>query len=176
MLSGICCSVNEMFILWNFMQHRMVVLYRCFRSWSHHQRSSTSKMGPVDCPKTSVQNYHSVLRKILKQHRSQNTCCIIFITWHTQVFEPVPRNSDTSFNSSHLFSAAHTLELHHPATLWLYILQLACVKHIHKMRTIFHWKGIIDFHAHKCWSVPTDLFEFLRHSFISSYLTTKLHV
>ena len=44
-LSAICCNVNEVCILWNFMQHRMVVLYRHFgiTYLSHHQRSSNPR-------------------------------------------------------------------------------------------------------------------------------------
>ena len=40
--------------------------YRSKNVWT----SWLLKMGPIDCPETSVQNYHSTLRNILEQPRS----------------------------------------------------------------------------------------------------------
>jgi hypothetical protein len=89
-------------------------------------------MGPIDSPKTSVQNYHSVLRKILKEHISNKTLvesfslpgiirclglngvsmCPAGMQWSQS-----PETVTLPFNCSHLFSAAHILELYHPATV-----------------------------------------------------------
>jgi hypothetical protein len=59
------------------MQRRVVVPHQLFGTtyWSPLPRSSSpritaqpSKMGLTGCPKTSIQNYHSMLRKIPKEH------------------------------------------------------------------------------------------------------------
>jgi hypothetical protein len=63
-------------LFWDFMQHRVVVMYRRFETTyrSHLQGSSSPrrplKMGPIGHPETSVQNCHSMLHKIPKEHRS----------------------------------------------------------------------------------------------------------
>ena len=45
----------------------------------HIQGSSNQddflKMGPIDCPETSVRNYHSKLRNIPEERRSQEQAC-----------------------------------------------------------------------------------------------------
>ena len=37
-------------------------------------------MGPIGCPDTSAQNYHSTLRNIPEQHRSQEALCSVLLT------------------------------------------------------------------------------------------------
>jgi hypothetical protein len=51
----------------------MIVPYRRFGTtyWPHVQglTALTLKVGPIGCPETSVQNYHSSLRKITEERR-----------------------------------------------------------------------------------------------------------
>jgi hypothetical protein len=69
------------------MHWRMVVSYRSFgKMYRFHLRMSgpgifswtawPSKLGVIDCPETSVWNYHSMLHKIPKQRRSHVPCYI----------------------------------------------------------------------------------------------------
>jgi hypothetical protein len=59
MISALFCDVT---------QRGVVVIYRRFRttflSYLQRWRSPRPKMGPIVCPETSVQNYHSTLRNI----------------------------------------------------------------------------------------------------------------
>jgi hypothetical protein len=48
----------------------MVILYRRFGTRSPSWISRTLKMGPIGFPETSVQNYHSTLRNIPEERRS----------------------------------------------------------------------------------------------------------
>jgi hypothetical protein len=43
-------------------------------------KKKEKKMGPIGCPETSAQNYHSTLRNIPKQHRSQEALCSVLLT------------------------------------------------------------------------------------------------
>ena len=69
-------------LYWNFTQHRVVIPYQRFgttyqfhlqglRRRTHFSYTSwPSKMGPTNCPETSVWSYHSMLRKIPVEHKS----------------------------------------------------------------------------------------------------------
>ena len=63
MVSGYRHDVNEICDLLGFSQRRVVVCYRHF--------GTAFEYGPNSCPKTSLRNYHSALRRIPKQRRSQ---------------------------------------------------------------------------------------------------------
>jgi len=53
-------------IFWDITQHTVVVSY-----W--HFGTTSLEMGPIDCSKTSLRNYYSMLHKNPKQHTSQIT-------------------------------------------------------------------------------------------------------
>ena len=62
----------------DFTQRRLAVCYRHFGTsyWSHLRGSISRplKMGPLECPETSVANHHSTLRRIPEEGRSQISC------------------------------------------------------------------------------------------------------
>jgi hypothetical protein len=53
----------------NFTQREMIVSYRRF-GITYRSHLKGSSLGQTVCPETSVTNYHSALRKILKERRS----------------------------------------------------------------------------------------------------------
>jgi len=62
-------------LFWGCTQHGVVVLYSpSGRAYQCHLRGSSSprrvKVGPIACPRLSVQNYRSVLHELLKEFRS----------------------------------------------------------------------------------------------------------
>jgi hypothetical protein len=60
-------------LFWDITQRWVVVLYQRFGTTCRvHRRGSTEPviMGPIGCPETSVQNYHSTLCNIPEERRS----------------------------------------------------------------------------------------------------------
>jgi hypothetical protein len=70
-------------LFWDIKQRRVVILYRRFGIIyrSHFQGSSTSLpliMGPICCPETLLQNYHSTLPNISEDRRSEFKIPVLF--------------------------------------------------------------------------------------------------
>ena len=66
---------------WDITERRVVIIYwrfgTTYRSHIHGSRSSRTwplKMGPIGCPETSAQNYHSTPRNNPEAHRSHRHC------------------------------------------------------------------------------------------------------
>ena len=79
------CLVTQSALLWDIIQHRMTIPYHSFSItyWSNLQEIKKSKnfliswplkMGPIDCPGTSVRYYYSMLCDIPEKGRSHLHC------------------------------------------------------------------------------------------------------
>jgi hypothetical protein len=80
-ISGFRRDVDECALFRDITQRRVAVLYRRFgTTYQSHLKGSRSprrkgtswplKMGLINCPETSLQNYHSPLRNILEERES----------------------------------------------------------------------------------------------------------
>lgn len=154
MLSGICGNANEICILWNFMQHRMVVLYRRFgiTYWSHHQRSSSPRSLTLEDGTSRLsQNVSTKLpfRAAQNSERAQisNKTLVSFLLPGTircfnvsyrNAMEPVPRNSDTSFQlQSFVFCCTHTGVASPSNCVIIHTAVSLCVKHMYTKWGLF---------------------------------------
>ena len=138
------------------------------------------KMGPIDCPKTSVPNYHSTLHKIPKEHRSQNTCVIIFIILYNQLCPARMQwnhspESDISFLPAVVFYCTHSGVASPRNCVIIHTALSFCVKHLYTKWGLFsigkELTMVIDTRAG-----VSHLICFLRHSVISSYVSRMIHV
>jgi hypothetical protein len=74
LISGFRRDVDESALFWDIAQRWVVILYRRFGATYRSYLQGTSwplNMGPIGCPETSVQNYHSTLRNIAEERRSR---------------------------------------------------------------------------------------------------------
>jgi hypothetical protein len=103
-------------VLWDITQRRVVFLYRRFGTTYHprlqgsgsprrrRRRRKNLKTGPIRCPETSVMDYHSTLRSIAEECRSQldkpRTPVLRVKLWSHAVFE---RGCDTNVRKQLFF-------------------------------------------------------------------------
>jgi hypothetical protein len=66
-------------LFWDITRLRVVIVYQRYGTYRSHLQGSRSpsKMGPRHCPETSVNNYHSTLRNISEERRSQYKCSFL---------------------------------------------------------------------------------------------------
>jgi hypothetical protein len=73
-ISGFRRDVDEIALFWDITRRRLVIFYRRFGTTYRLPSSrvkKSKKMEPIRCPETSVKYYHTTLRNIPEERRSQ---------------------------------------------------------------------------------------------------------